>query len=263
MDNFDIVVAIIFTTLLILLLIAGVTLSFFIAARQRERQQVALAQARLQYEQELRQVEAEVSEHLMQQFAQELHDNIGHILTCIRLEVENRKLDQPGLDTVFGQVEVYLDEASQQLRLLSRSLNTDYITHVGLDNAMEVEVQRQRQLKKFDVHFEQRYTPAALDKNQEVMVFRIFQEIMQNALRHSRAKNVYVSLASDPRFELHVMDDGKGFALNDVMESPKASGLKNVIKRAAMANLTCEIEATPGTGCKYLLSEKITVNNDV
>lgn len=256
MSDTEIVASIILTTLLILLLIAGVTISFFIASRQRSKQQVELAQARLTYEMELRQVETEVSEHLMQQFAQELHDNIGHILTCIRLEVENKKLDHPGLDKILNPVETYLDDASHQLRLLSRSLNTDYISNVGLDNAIQIEVERQKQLKKFDVHYEHNYFQSSLDKNQELMAFRIFQEVTQNAMRHSKAKNLYVSLKSSPDFELCVRDDGKGFLVEDMMQSPKASGLKNVLKRASMADLDCEVNSLLGEGCTYTLHNK-------
>jgi two-component system, NarL family, sensor kinase len=254
--NTDIVFAIVFSTLLILLLIAGLTISFFIAGRQRAKQQIELAQTHLMYEKELRQVETEVSEQLMQQFAQELHDNIGHILTCIRLEVENKKLDNPEIESLLTPTEKYLDEASQQLRLLSRSLNTDYIATNGLANAMHVEIERQQQLKKFHIHLDETGGYTELDKNQELMTFRIFQEIVHNAMRHSRAKNLFVNLQCIPSFELTVRDDGKGFNWEETIKTPRASGLKNVMKRAVMANLICKIESEAGRGCTYKLTKK-------
>jgi two-component system, NarL family, sensor kinase len=256
MNNVDLILAIVISTLLILLLIAGLTISFFMAGRQRAKQQIELAQTHLTYEKELRQVETEVSEHLMQQFAQELHDNIGHILTCIRLEVENKKLDNPEVESLLAPTEKYLDEASQQLRLLSRSLNTDYIATHGLANAIHVEIERQQQLKKFHIHLDEVPGHTELDKNQELMAFRIFQEIVHNAMRHSRAKNLFVCLHCNPSFELTVRDDGKGFNWEETLKTPRASGLKNVLKRAAMADFNCQIASEIGKGCEYKLTKK-------
>jgi signal transduction histidine kinase len=194
-----------------------------------------------------------VSEQLMQQFAQELHDNIGHTLICMRLEVENRKIDNPDVTGILSPIESYLDEASNQLRLLSRSLNTDYVSSAGLYNAIQLEVERQQQLKKFHIHWHHDYTHQLLDKNQELMTFRIFQEIVHNAIRHSKAKNLYITLRTTPVFELCVRDDGKGFHPEETLQTPSASGLKNMLKRASMAGLTCQIDSKPGAGCTYTL----------
>jgi two-component system, NarL family, sensor kinase len=259
MTNSDIAISIIVSTLLILLLISGIALAFFIASRQRTRQQIELAQAKIAYERELRQVETEVSESMMQQFSQELHDNLGHILTCIRLELENKKIDDPKLETTLAPMERYMDEASQQLRLLSRSLNTDYINHVGLRSAINLEVERQQQLRKFKIVCEQQYEDEVLDKNQELMVFRIFQEVIQNAIRHSVARNVYINIQSAPDFKLTIKDDGKGFVLDDITKSNRASGLKNMIKRAHMADMVCKIDSSTGAGTIVTLYKKQSV----
>lgn len=256
MTNVDLILAIVVTTLLILLLIAGLTISFFVANRQRTKQQMELAQTRLTYEKELRQVETEVSEQLTQHFAQELHDNLGHILTCIRLEVENKKLDHPEIENLLAPTEKYLDEASQQLRLLSRSLNTDYIATHGLANAIHIEIERQQHLKKFNIQLDEVPGNTELDKNQELMVFRIFQEIVHNAMRHSRAKNLFIALHYTPFFKLTVRDDGRGFSWEETLKTPRASGLKNVLKRAALANLSCQVESEVDKGCTYTLTKK-------
>ena len=78
----DVLFAVVSSVLLILLLIAGITIVFFITGRQRIRQQVELAESKLAFERELRTVETEVTESIMTQFAQELHDNIGQLLTA-------------------------------------------------------------------------------------------------------------------------------------------------------------------------------------
>ena len=258
MDNTHFVLAVSITTLLVLILIGGIAASFLMAAKQRDRQQLALSATRLAYERELRRVETEVSEHLAQHFAQELHDNIGHTLTCIRLEVENKKLDHPDIVPHIAPLEQYIDEAAEQLRLLSRSLNTDYITTNGLSNAIRIEIERVKQLKKFNVVYQEseNTNPPLLDKNQELMAFRILQEAVHNALKHAKASKLAISLSYNPQFSLTIEDDGKGFEWESTIGGPKASGLKNIIKRATMAGMNCLVKTTPGQGCQYILTQK-------
>ena len=258
MNNTEIVLSVISITLLVLLLVSGIVLVFFQSGRQRLKQQMELAQNKLNYEKELRQVETEVSEEIMGQFAQELHDNIGQLLTAVHIHLENLKIDHPDMKEGFKPMEIYLSEVTQQLRLLSRTLNTDYIGHIGLLAAIEVEVSRIKSLRRFQVHWQTVSGSSNLDKNQELMVFRLFQEIIQNALRHSLAKNVYIIVNNaNETFTLKVEDDGKGFDVETTMQSNKASGLRNIIKRARWAGMDCEINSSPGKGCTIELKKKL------
>ena len=92
-----------------------------------------------------------------------------------------------------------------------------------------------------------------IDKNQELMTFRIFQEMIHNSVKHSKAKNIYIYLDTSNSFNLTVNDDGKGFNAEHVLQSPKASGLRNMMKRAQMAGMLCDIKSMPGEGCSYIL----------
>jgi signal transduction histidine kinase len=256
MNNAEIILSVISITLLVLLLVSGIVIIIFLAGRQRLRQQMELAQNKLNYEKELRQVETEVSEQILGQFAQELHDNIGQLLTAVHIQLQNLKIDHPTLNEGFKPMEIYLSEVSQQLRLLSRTLNNDYIGHIGLIAAIEVEVNRIKTLRRFQVHWQSVSGSSNLNKDQELMLFRVFQEIIQNSLRHSLAKNVYVSINNnDGGFQLKVEDDGKGFDVETTMQSNMASGLRNIIKRAQWAGMTCTIDSSPGKGCTITLKK--------
>jgi signal transduction histidine kinase len=248
--------AIISTTLLVLLLVFGIVITFFISGRRRIKQQMELAETKLTFERELRQVETEVSENMMGQFAEELHDNIGQLLTALHIQVENQKLDHPALVESFKPVEIYLAEINQQLRLLSRTFNNDYIGRIGLLAAIQLEVDRLKSLKRFAVHYEASHGLCNLEKNDELMVFRIFQEIVQNALRHASAKNLYISVNNiGDDFQLSVKDDGLGFDKEAVLQSNKASGLRNILKRAKLAGVACTITTAPGEGSLFILKK--------
>lgn len=254
----DLSLTVISSTLLILLLIAVLVIVLFINEKQRMKQEVELVQARLLFEQELRQVETEVGEQIMGQFAQELHDNIGQLLTATRIQVENQKLDHPALSESFKPTEIYLDQVTQQLRILSRTLNTDYISHIGLLASVSLEIERVGSLRRFSIRQQIPKGGSNLDKQQELMVFRIFQEIMQNALRHSKAKNVTVGIdTSDGGFELCISDDGRGFDCEKTLLSDSASGLRNILKRAKLAGLDCSIVSSEGKGCTVRLKKQV------
>jgi signal transduction histidine kinase len=241
--------AVICTTLLVLLLVAVIIIVFFISGKQRISHEIETERRSQEFERELRQVETEVSEQVMGQFAQELHDNIGQLLTAMQIQMENQKLDHSELAESFKPVEIYLGEATQQLRLLSRTLNHDYIGHIGLFAAIQLEVERTNSLKRFKVYWEPVSGVSNLSRNQELLVFRIFQEIIQNALRHSSAKNLVIAVENrNGLFGLKIKDDGNGYNLEKVLQSQKAFGLRNIFKRAILAGLECKIDTSEGNG---------------
>ena len=253
----DVLLAIVASTLLILLLVTGITIAFYLNGRERIRQKMLLIETKLAFEEELRKAESEVSESIMAYLAQELHDNIGQLLTALHIQVENLKLDHPQMTESFKPSEIYITEINQQLRLLSRTLNNDYIGHIGLLGALQVETSRLNSLRRLTVHFEAASGPSNLEKNQELMVFRIFQEISQNALRHAKAKNLYVKAMTDEgNFRLEIRDDGQGFDTGAVLASDRSSGLRNITKRAELAGLLLTIESSPGKGSLFIIKKR-------
>ncbi len=255
MNISDISFAIICSTVLIFMLLLGLALSFFISGRQKALQEAKLTRTQLMFEQEIRKAEHEVREQVMSQLAQELHDNIGQLLTGMHFQLENKKLDHPGMKEEFKPLEIYLSEATQQLRLLSRTLNNEYLLHLGLAGSVQLETERLKTLKSFDLKTELNCTHCQGGKDFELIVFRIFQEIIQNIQRHAQAKNVFVKLyCATGVFELLVSDDGVGFDPEKTLQSDKASGLRNILKRASLAGLHCQINSAPSKGCRIQLS---------
>jgi len=255
----DIVFTVVLSALLILLLIAALVIVFFVWSRQRAKEQMKMAEARLLFEKEIRQVESEVSEQIMGQFARELHDNIGQQLTAMHYQIENQKMDNPQLAQGFQPIEIYLAEVTQQLRILSHTLNNDFIGHIGLWAAIQTEADRLRGLKRFAVHLPEIKGRTFLTKEEELMVFRIFQEITQNTLKHAQAKNLYIyANATETEFLLKVEDDGKGFDAHEILDTGRANGLRNILKRAYMAGMLCDIDALPGKGCAITLRKTTT-----
>jgi two-component system, NarL family, sensor kinase len=253
MNDQTIFAGIVVTTLVILLLIAGIVISVFIANRQRLQQEIKLSQLELDYANELRNAELEVKEQLKSHISRELHDHVGHTLTYMRLMIENKKLDDENLVATFSPIEELLEQASTQLRLLSRSMNTDYLSGLTFQDAIQQETDRLIRFTRMQVDYRPGTTKySGLDKDQMLMSFRIFQEILNNAIKHSGANQLSIR-SNHSEFLLQVSDDGKGFDFDEIFKAGKASGLANLKKRAQLAKLNLLIESIPLEGTTYTL----------
>ena len=260
MIDSDLFFFIVFTTIAIIILIMAIVLGMIKSSRDKVKHEADLAQIELAYQKELREADIEVGEFLRSQFARELHDNIGHTLTYMRLHIENVKLVSPSTEEVFRPLESLLDNASEQVRMLSRSMNSDYLTQVGFTYAVKMECERLQKVSGMEILVEEGETELiGGQKDRELMAFRIFQEIITNNIKHAKATKMEIVLNIGNTI-LGVSDNGKGFDLELTLSSKSASGIKNIIKRAQLAGFTCQINSSPSQGCSYLLNTINTPN---
>ncbi len=256
MESNQIILGVIITTLVIFLLIVTVVVIMLLASRQRTRMEVQMAQARLAYEQELRTIETETQEATLTHLSSELHDNIGQLLTVIRLQIEKAQIITPGAVDTLAPISGSLNAAIKQVRLLSHSLDTDFIVDGGLLKAIGSEAQRLQAIGTHGVSFTHDGGEPTLSKDQRTVVFRIVQEILSNSLRHASAKNIAIHLQSTGEL-LRISDDGKGFDKEAVLEASHGLGLKNMLKRAQLAGLHLSIDSSAGQGSLFTLSSGI------
>lgn len=249
----DIQGTILLTTLLILLLIAGVVITIFIANRRHVQQEISMAQLQVNYEKELRTVEQEVQEQVLINVSRELHDNIGQLLTVLHIQIEQEKINFPDAGRILEPMAGTLQDTIKQVRLLGRSLNSEWLEQSGLLVMITNELNRLKQVNSLNIHWDNDNTEPVLEKDQRIMVFRIFQETLNNALKHSYANNIFVTLKGKDGFSLIIKDDGRGFDAAAVIASASGSGLRNMSKRAALARIDHKIETAVGKGSIFTL----------
>jgi PAS domain S-box-containing protein len=186
--------------------------------------------------------------------ARELHDDVGQVLTSIKLNLQSlqsRELDRDSMEALRISVGA-VDGAIEQLRRLSRDLRPSVLDDLGLVPALRSLVDRSTRHAPFEASFAadpfENRLPAAL----ESAYFRIAQEALTNAMRHSKASHVSVELrARDGFAELRVCDDGCGFHLEETLvavESGRSLGLVSMRERAHLVGATFEMRAEPGEG---------------
>ena len=252
MFNNDIGATVVLSSLLFILLLAGVVITIFVANRRNARQEMKMAQMQLDYEKELRMVQVEVQEQVLVNTGRELHDNIGHKLTFINLQLQQYRVVNPDAGPQLEDIGTNMIETVDELRRMSKQLSADLFETQDLAAAISQEVLRLRQLNRFSVNWDYDSEPW-LGKDQKVIVFHIFQEILNNIMKHSDCKEVTITLRGAGNFRLTVEDNGKGFDYATIKITGTGSGLKNMVKRAEMAKLTCNIRSVIGKGTIFTL----------
>jgi two-component system NarL family sensor kinase len=150
------------------------------------------------------------------------------------------------------QANEMVGQAINDLRELSKSLDADFVNEFGLEQSTTHELSRIRKTRRFQTHFSSNGEPFSMGQQKEIVLFRIVQEILNNAIKHSRAKNINVAFDyTESTFSLTVADDGVGFdwrLLQQKELSNSGSGLRNIQRRVNLIGGTCEFDSVPGQG---------------
>jgi signal transduction histidine kinase len=203
------------------------------------------------FRQELLKTQLEVQEQTLNYISAEIHDNITQILSFVKLTLGSIA---SGID---GEKKAKVNETRElvaqtitDLRDLSKSLSFEHISSQGLIRTIEKEVERVNKSGLISVSLEQEGTSYSLGEQRELVLFRIFQETLNNTLKHAGASYLKIMLQYHPDlFNLTLEDDGSGFSA-ETLDNKSGSGLRNMENRAAMIGGTATIDSSPGKGCR-------------
>lgn len=237
-----------------LLLFLSVTLFIFYISYHKRKFRYSRERQKLQtdFQQELLRTQLEIQEQTFQNISQEIHDNIGQMLSLAKLNLNTVDFaDLPSTQKkVFCSKEL-VSKVISDLRDLSKSLNPEIITKIGLTEAVGRELLMLAKSGQYEVNLSQNGHYYRLDGQKELIIFRIFQELLNNIINHATAKTVNVTLEYQPEhFSLTVTDDGKGFdiASIDCAERNPGLGIHNMRNRAKMIGAEIQFESWPGKG---------------
>jgi signal transduction histidine kinase len=142
-----------------------------------------------------------------------------------------------------------LAQVITDLRDLSKSLSFQQISQYGLVKAMQIEMERVNKSGLMKTEQSVSGEPYSLGEERELVLFRIFQESLNNALKYAHARNLTISLKYEEElFNLTIADDGVGFSA-ETANGKNGSGLKNIETRAALIGATATLQSAPGRGC--------------
>ncbi|HEV2522886.1 MAG TPA: ATP-binding protein [Candidatus Acidoferrales bacterium] len=198
----------------------------------------------------------EMLELEVKRIAQALHDEAGQLLIAVHLALADLDRDlPPAFHDRVGNVKSLLDEIDGQLRRLSHELRPTILDDLGLVPALEflAEGVSKRTKQAIFVHASLK---DRLPTTVEIALYRIVQEALTNAAKHSRAGNVHIQLdrsAGQVRCLIH--DDGTGFDVPTVLDRKGdcGLGLLGIQERLNAMGGTLHIQSSLGRGTKLLI----------
>ena len=234
------------------MVLLALSIFFFFVTYQKKmlKKQLELNETRAQQQEEILRNTISAQEKERKRIAQDLHDEVGAMLSVVKLNVGRieKKSEEQVAKKLAAETKTYLDDVITQVRRISRSLLPPSLEKLGLFFAIEelcnwVNKSEQLRLECWKSGEQYRF-----DSKKELAVFRIVQELLNNAIKHSEATNIYINSRFSPNNNLmiSVTDNGLGFEMKEKMVT--GLGLKNLESRTQIMDAKFKIKSTPGKG---------------
>ena len=202
----------------------------------------------------------EIIETERNRIASELHDELGTLLSVIHLDLELVLRESSAL-TPHGEARLLeirknLNLVIESIRHNIWSLAPQMLDQVQLDFALRELCRKLDAYKGTHLHFVQSGVPFPITHKQKLNLFRIVQELLTNAIKHSSAWNITVQLHWDENtLTIIVEDDGSSYSRVDVNPSSGGMGTTNMIKRANLIDATM-VKEELSRGMKFTIGLK-------
>lgn len=240
------------------MLIMAIAIIMFVVFYQKRmlREQLKRQVLEADYQKRMLQAALESQENERRRLAADLHDSVGAMLSAIRVGLSTmiRKDEMPSENIL--QTKQMLDDTIETVRAISRDLMPSTLEKFGLIQAIKEMCERFSATSKVPIFFHDDGSDLSLNKNQEIMIFRIVQEMLNNVLKHAQALQIKVEVQYNGELSIAVEDNGVGFdpdAIKNSSLNGKGLGLFNMENRARLLGGRMEYEKHRETGSKVSL----------
>jgi len=240
----------IFSSIVLFFSIISFIVIFFRYYRKKQRSNfLEKEELKLNFKQELLQSQIEIQEEVFNNISQEIHDNVGQILSLAKIQVniinETGNMDKGLLNDVKDNI----GKALTDLRDIARSLNSDRIKGIGIHLALAIEAERINKTGLFHAKILVEGKERKMDEQKKVILFRILQESLQNIIKHAQASEVEILFNyMEDYLKTSIKDNGKGFDVENASRERAGIGLENIRTRAALTGGSSILESRPGEG---------------
>lgn len=195
--------------------------------------------------------------------ARELHDELGQILTSVKMNLmmmskqviqEDESFDKTIFESEIQSMNEMIEHSIKRLKKLISELRPEVLDNLGLIPAIEWLVGQFISRSGIKLNFSHQVKNINLPKETQLNIYRIIQESLTNVLRHSGATEVNLNiLDSEDNLCIVVSDNGKGF-YPEKLDPLHSIGITGMKERALTFGANFRIDSSPGSGTKVLLS---------
>lgn len=239
-------------TMIIASVFLAALMSFFIIAmvllhRQRQVQnRQKIDQIKMEYEKTLLNIENEIQQETLTHIGRELHDNIGQLLSLAKLNFGSLK------ENKREEGKEILSQAIQEVRGLSKQLNLDWVESISINEFIEQQLKRIQNTGFCETSLDAGFDLVVLPKDQKLVLIRVIQESLNNAIKHAFPENIVIRMISiDEKRQILIRDDGKGF---DSTQKSTGSGMFNLKKRMETIGGGFALTSAVGKGTEITLT---------
>jgi len=230
---------------------------FLIIHKQRQnRSKLEKQQLEFTYNSALLKTKIEMQEQALDFVSQEIHDNVGQVLSFSCMQLSNLKgyVNDTNAKAMLSDNLDRIRQTVKELRLLSHSLNTTLIEKRDLEEAIEAELNRIQAFSPIKCKLEIIGPSQDLSPEIRLLIFRIIQEALQNVVKHAEASSVIIILSYNQKaMELCIIDDGKGISTSKLQDL-SSMGMINMHQRATLLNGNLEVVSDGIKGTSVILN---------
>ncbi|MES1221686.1 MAG: ATP-binding protein [Bacteroidota bacterium] len=242
------VIGVIIAGILLALLLVGFIVRMLVVYRRRQ----------YQHQQELLHARLEIQENIFKNLSEEIHDNIGQELSVLKLTLSAIPVSQgKEAEDFIRESRGMVNHIIASISDLSKSLHTDRILKIGIVEAIKFELEKIEKTNLFNTSFTHTEEDFSINPENEIFLFRIAQEILNNIIKHSRAQNIRVELICRENTIIFTFtDDGVGFDVKEAMQRPSSNrgiGLTSMVNRAKLIGGHLTVISQPGNGTKTVI----------
>jgi signal transduction histidine kinase len=213
------------------------------------------------FEKHLLQSRLETQEQSFRYFSEEVHDNVGQVLSVIGMHLYQLQSEYAGerATRLVQESSELLNKAISDLRTISHTLKGQYFSKAGLLEALRTEIEYINFVKSPLCRLEIIGDPVEMSPDRQTLLFRIIQETIGNALKHAKPTSILIVLEyNNDILTVSITDNGKGFDLDSQDETITGLGLANMQLRAKLLGGDLKIQSKEGKGTT--LSLTIAIN---
>ena len=183
--------------------------------------------------------------------ARELHDDINQRVALLAVDLERLKQNPPRMAELRRQLEErikQLNDLAGEIQALSHRLHSSKLEYLGLRSAAAIFCTELSDRQKVKIDFCSENVPRDLPEEISICLFRVLQEALQNAIKHSGSQQIQVSLSVElNEIRLTVRDSGAGFDPKGAMKA-QGIGLTSMKERLKLVGGTLSIDSQLNSG---------------
>ena len=199
----------------------------------------------------------ETEEKERRRFAKDLHDGLGPLLSTVKMAVSSLSQAEHNSKNaeIIHNTDLVITEAIRSLKEISDNISPHVLDNFGLSSAIKIFASKINATRTINIVFNSNMENERLEYNTEVILYRVVCELINNTIKHAKAKNLNITLT---RHKNHITliytDDGVGFDVNHVLGGQnEGMGYSNIMTRIKSIKGSINIESETEKGTKVII----------